>query len=121
MKRLINCFILSTLILIIVTASGCGKNQKELILGKWTRTSISQVYADLFYPTSIAFYEDGSASVGGKELPTTIAGKYNFINDKTIKLDIQPFSQVIIEVEVSKNILTLVFPKGEKANYERNN
>lgn len=119
MKKFINNIVYIILVLSLVSITACGKKPKELIVGKWVRTSISNEYPGLFYPSSIAFYEDGSISVGGKELPTDLAGKYNFVDEKNIKLDISAFAQVIVETEVFKDDLKLIFPKGEIAKYER--
>jgi hypothetical protein len=106
-------------IAVIFVLTSCSQKPQDLIVGQWTRTSIDNENYGLFYPSTITFYKEGTVSVGGEEIITTVAGNYHFIDDNNIKLDITGFASVIVKAQVSKKELILTFPKGENAKYKK--
>ena len=73
---------LSVLALLFLTLVGCGGKAKDLIVGKWEPADPKEKKGG-----TIEFTKDGDFLVQGG--PLTIKGKYKFIDDKTMEIELE--------------------------------
>jgi len=75
MRRLVCTFCALVLLLSVV---GCGTNNKEAIVGKWTTTEEKDKYSYEFTKDGKVIWSDGKNSA---------EGKYTWVDDKTIEIE----------------------------------
>jgi len=99
--------------IILIGLAGCGKSEKESIVGKWQEVDGTQI---------IEFFKDGTVIVKDKGDPT-LTGDYRFLDDNRIRMDLKGlgelFGPIIAEVSRSKSEFTLTAPDGEIEKYRR--
>src|SRR5262249_45482932 len=105
------CFLLVGLTTLVLPA--CAAKPQELIIGKWETT-------DPLGKTQIAeFAKDGNTSWPVPFTALRVDGKYKFVDDKHIELELPGTGKMQKSVEVTRETLTLTDDKGKAQIYKR--
>jgi hypothetical protein len=103
-----NLLVVFTAIALFVSCSA-----KSSIVGKW-----QEIGGD---NETLEFFKDGTVSAVAKRM--TLAGKYSFVDDDHLKLELGGVGALagplIMRVSISGGELRLTDPKGELSTYQR--
>jgi len=108
----------SLLVVLTAIALFVSCSAKSSILGKW-----QEFGAKTGDNETLEFFKDGTVSLVSKRM--TLAGKYSFVDDDRIKLELGGIGAlagpVIMRVSISGGELRLTDTKGEISTYRRAN
>jgi len=111
-RRSFALILLLSLMLAIVMLTSCS--QKSAIQGKWQETNGQE---------TLEFFNDGTVSqvsLAGVDQGSSMAAKYEFIDNTHIKFSVGAFGEVQ-EFSISGDRLTLKNPRGYVKEYRRDN
>ncbi len=122
-----NVISLMIALFLALSLTSCSPRPQTLIIGSWQRYDLKDADQYLFYPTAIQFFKDGTVSIVansptfGTGLGMSVAGNYKFVDERHVRIDPSTalLGSVVVEVVVSNDELTLIFPKREVAKYRK--
>ena len=117
MKFPANVFRCLTVLLCVFSTLGCSSPIKKKIVGKWTGVENG----------SVEYFRDGTIKMTGPGLAgeiMTIPGKYTFLDENTLKLDMNVFEKTISQVchvKIENDILIVIDEEGKRTTSSRIN